>query len=79
MILRVMTAAAYPLASTVGTATPATPIFSTKIQNALPITLSTFILSETFMESFVFPCARKIAMPELYTASRGKESAVMEK
>ena len=49
------------------------------MQNALPITFRMFILSETFMDSFVFPWARKIAMPELYTASRGNESAVMAK
>ena len=64
-IRRVMTTAENSLANTVGTATPATPIFNTKIQKAFPTTLRRFIHSETSMDTLVFPWARKMEMPEL--------------
>ena len=63
----------------VGTATPATPIFSTNTQKALPQKLMALTRKETFIETALLPVERKIAAPALYSAKNGKDSAVMVK
>ena len=72
-----MTTAATHRETTVGTATPATPIFSTKMQMALPTTLMPFIKRLTCMDTLLLPTLRNIAAPALYRAMNGKESAVI--
>ena len=48
-----------------GTATPATPIFSTNTQSALPQKLIPLTMTETFIDTALFPVERKMAAPAL--------------
>ena len=57
--------------TSVGTATPATPILSTKTQKALPQTLMMFISTLTRMDTALLPTDRKMAAPALYSARNG--------
>ena len=63
----------------VGTATPATPIFSTNTQSALPQKLMALTMTDTFIDTALLPVERKMAAPALYNARNGKDSAVMVK
>ena len=57
--------------NSVGTATPAVPILSTKTHSALPAMLVTFISRLTFIETALLPAERKMAAPALYVARNG--------
>ena len=47
------------------TATPATPIFSTNTQSALPQKLMALTMTETFIDTALLPVERKMAAPAL--------------
>ena len=57
--------------TSVGTATPATPMRSTKMQNALPTILVMFMITDTRMDTSLLPTERKMAAPALYSAKNG--------
>ena len=77
-MVRIMTAAT-ARETRVGTATPATPIFSTNTHRAFPATLIPFIHKLTCMETLLLPTLRKMAAPALYRAMKGKDRAVMRR
>ncbi len=60
-----MAAAAKTRETTVGIATPSTPMRRPKIKRAFPPALMMFITRETHMEIFAFPMTRKRAAPAL--------------
>ena len=60
-----MTAAAASRDTTVGMATPSTPMWKTKIKRALPAMFMTFMPRETHMETLDQPITRNRAAPAL--------------
>ena len=75
----IMIPAATPRETSVGIATPATPICKPYTHSALPPTLIPFITRLACMETLLFPVLRKMAAPALYSARKGKDRAVMRK
>ncbi len=61
----------------VGQATPDAPACSANIPTALPITLITLEIRETFIVTEVFPIVLYNPAPALYMAFAGKESATI--
>ena len=66
-----MRAAATRRETTLGQATPSTPILRPKMQTALPTMLMTFISTLICMEILELPMLRKSAAPALYSAKNG--------
>ena len=58
--------------TTVGTATPATPILSTMTHSRLSSTFTTPAMKRKYSGRFVSPTARSTDAPKLYSAITGK-------
>ena len=73
----IIAAAATRRDTSVGMATPSTPMWRPKIKMALPDTLMMFISRETHMEILELPMTRNSAAPALYSARKGMDASTM--